>query len=364
LEGKAGPGPGTRSLADQIVILGIEARSGTNFLYHLVSAHPGCRPPDGPFWENHLTRHLDVLAEYAEAVYRHWQPEWEVDKRIGPPDVLLECIGDGLTSFLNLRGAGGPAGPRSPAPDDESSPPAPPRRLVTKTPSVAGLRSFLRVFPRAQLLLIVRDGRSVVESGIRSFNWDHEQATRNWAAAARAILDFDRENGAEGRRYLIVRYEDLHGDTERELRRIFAFLGLAADAYDFEGARRLPVYGSSELARLEGKVHWEPVRKEADFDPVRRWRDWSDARHDRFVWIAGKYLSAFGYPAQIRSGSRPAWAARNTVLDLSYWLRRLSRGLVRLSMRASVRALRGVGLGALPRRLRTAAESVGVRLPP
>jgi hypothetical protein len=111
------------------------------------------------------------------------------------------------------------------------------------------------------------------------------------------------------------------------------------------------VIGSSELARREGKVHWKPVEKPADFDPSQRWSHWSNERHDRFIWIAGEALSRLGYPAEIRSKSRLLWITSNTLVDL----RNTTRS-------ALGRMLRAVGLGTLPRIVRGAGASFGALL--
>lgn len=351
MEAKVHSNANHQSLPDQIVILGISPRSGTHFLYQLIGAHPDCFRFDRPIGGNFLAVHLGFLAQYAQAVYENFRPHWGVEEAIGPPDVLLRCLGDGIASFLMLQDTRNATELRFSDRDEGTSCSAPAKRLLTKAPGVKGLPHFFRVFPRAQLIILLRDGRSVVESGVRSFNWPYEWAMRSWEAAARTILEFDDDNRDGNRKYMIVRYEDLYRDSEEELRKIFTFLGLRTEVFDFEAAKHQPVIGSSELAQREGKVHWKPVEKPADFDPNRRWSHWSDARHDRFIWIAGEALSKLGYPAEIRSKSRLLWIASNMVVDL--------RNKTRLALG---RMLRAVGLGALPRMVRGAGASFGALL--
>ncbi len=121
------------------------------------------------------------------------------------PDQLYAGIGEGLVSFLWA---------------DRH------RRLVTKSPSVRHLARFFAFFPSARLLILVRDGRSVVQSGMDTFGWDFDRGCRAWSEAASTIRHFQQAEAARADRWRLVRYEDLVDDTEGQLRRIFEFLGL------------------------------------------------------------------------------------------------------------------------------------------
>jgi Tol biopolymer transport system component len=146
---------------------------------------------------------------------------------------------------------------------------------------------------------------------------------RHWATAARAILNFQK-SAEPGRRYLIVRYEDLYSDTEREMRRILEFLKLDPERYDFARAIALPVRGSSALTET-GVMHWRPVQRTSGFDPLQRWANWNRRRHERFNWIAGEYLEGLGYKKKRFSGGTWFWIAWNASQDGLHAARRLSR---------------------------------------
>ncbi len=220
------------------------------------------------------------------------------------------------------------------------------RRLVTKTPSVKNLGLFFKLFPAGQLVILIRDGRSVVESSAKTFDQPYGYAAREWARAARIIQDFQAEN--PGGAYLLVRYEDLYNHVERELRRIFDYLGLDPNSYDYSAAGNLPVRGSSTLrgngtssrqSCVANGIHWNPVEKPAAFNPVDRWSNWNRKKHERFNWLAGKYLSRFGYALKTYPRGGWLWCARNVVLDLSHleaavWL--LRRALRRLKTISSL----------------------------
>ncbi len=280
-----------------IFLLGILPRCGTNYLLDLLRVHPDCRAPE-PVWEDFFLYHADRLREYVDAVYDHWTPGWGVDDTLR--DRLFEQLGGGMIAFLAERASA--------------------RRVVTKTPRIDNLHFFFTLFPDAHLLILVRDGRSVVESGVKSFGWYREAAIHSWAAAARTILQFDATNRSSGANYRIVRYEDLWDDLERELRRLLSFLELDPEVYDFDAAAHLPVRGSSKVREHGGAaIHWKPVARTRAFDPMSRWRHWSRARHERFNWVAGRYLTDLGYEPLSFKSNRPLWAAWNRLHDAK-WL--------------------------------------------
>lgn len=291
-----------------IFILGIHGRSGTNFLADLLCLHPDCGLP-APIMEDYLVHHTDLLVRYTKSVYWHWsswKPPFEVDESF--EDLLCQSIGNGLISFLTSQ-------------INE-------KRLVTKTPSVGNLRYFFKLFPQAYLLILVRDGRAVVESSVKSFGWDYEETIRKWADAARTILDFDGNSKDSNVKYMIVRYEDLYSDTEEELRQIFAFLDLETETYNLDAAMNLPVKGSSAFhGQGEKSVHWEPIEKTSDFKPLERWSHWDRALHERFNWIAGQYLLQFGYEEKQYPTNRLLWAIYNRALDTRWRAKVLGQSL-------------------------------------
>lgn len=307
-------------------ILGILQRSGTNYLYSLLREHPSCAGP-GPIWEDHFVQHSKMLREYTNTIYRSWNLKWEIDKKIGPQETLLRCFGDAVDRFLKLQlvdhrsdhnaSEQGPTGQNSP------------EILLTKTPSVEGLESFFDLFPDAPLILIIRDGRAVVESGVRSFGWNYEDAMHRWRAGAQAILELKRRHEDSNKKLLIVKYEDIFLDVKSELLRIFGFLGLDPDSFDFDAAQSLGVIGSSEIRKHAGSVHWQATDRTADFNPLARFSNWDRKKHERFNWIAGDDMSRFGYGLDIAGSNRPLAVVRNRFLDAKWTLRTTAARVVR-----------------------------------
>jgi protein-tyrosine sulfotransferase len=314
---------------DPIFIHGILPRSGTNFLCDLLLLHPDCARAQEPVREDLFLDHSDHLVAFANAARAAWDPSWGT---FGAdlPDRLYAGIGEGLVSFLwNDRE----------------------RRLVTKSPSVRNLNRFFKFYPWARLLVLVRDGRSVVQSGMDTFGWDFDRGCRAWSAAADEICRFQHAQLARADRWRIVRYEDLLDDTERQLRAMFEFLELDATQYDFEAALRLPVRGSSAFGRQGRRVHWELVEKNTSFAPKERWRSWSAGQLERFDWLAGDQLRRFGY-APTRPTTSVLSSVKHMILDWRWNAARRARWAI---YRTRVRA--GTASRPLRRRLGLARES-------
>jgi hypothetical protein len=256
-----------------VFILGITHRSGTNFLSDLVTRHPDCEKVR-TIWEDFLLANSDKLDKFVSAVAGCWNRDWDPDGSARLE--LAEHLGRACLHFLTQK--------TSEVVSDL------PRYLVTKTPSVDHL-DLVPMFPGARAIVIVRDGRAVVESSVRSFGWDFETVAYQWAAAADVILSAQKA----GTPFLLVRYEDLVLHLKDELTRIFSFLEIESATYDFDAALSLPVRGSSMLRTDKGAVHWGKTEKPADFDPLERWKTWTTSDHQRCNSIAGDQMSALGY---------------------------------------------------------------------
>jgi protein-tyrosine sulfotransferase len=309
--------------ANPIFIHGILPRSGTNFLCDLLLLHPDCSRAREPVREDLFLDHSDHLVAFAEAMRAAWDPRWGT---FGSdlPDRLCAGIGEGLVSFLWA---------------DRS------RRLVTKSPSVRHLARFFAFYPWARLLILVRDGRSVVQSGMATFAWwDFDLACRMWSEAADTIRRFQHAESARADRWRLVRYEDLLDDMERQLRGIFEFLALDPAVYDFKAARDLPVRGSSAFGREGREVHWEVVAKDESFAPKERWRSWSTEQLERFDWLAGAQLRRMGYTTQASKRSI-SHSIKHTLRD---WRWRAARSARLAIYRSRVR----LGTASLPLRVR------------
>jgi hypothetical protein len=276
-----------------IFIIGVEHRSGTNFLSDLLALHDDCCRPV-TIGEDYLLQHAPHLKRYASRLHDSWNPEWRASATQAD---IGAALGRSLLTLLT----------------DQASHRG--RRLVTKTPRADQLDLFPWLFPDHPLLIIVRDGRAVAESAVRSFGWSYKHAIGRWNHGARRILEFDRDQREGNCRYLIVRYEDLVTDLESHLRRILSFLRLDASRFDFDAAVNMPVRGSSMLKSQGQTLHWTPVAKSSDFRPLERASNWTPHQHRLFLARAGLSQHLLGY--RVEGSQEPS------LLDRLYlrWLR-------------------------------------------
>jgi len=267
----------TPSQRPPIFILGLLPRSGTNHLSDLLGLHPDTELMH-PVYEDHLVRWTPHLVHYVDDVSRRWSPEWEV-----PADEateLLSSLGDGVAAWVT-GGSG--------------------RHVVTKMPSVQNAHLFFRVFRSSPLVVVVRDGRSLAESGVRTFGWTYERAFRSYSMAAQVLLDLQAT--APSGRLHVVRFEDLVQHPDATMRSVCEHCALDPDSFPYERISQAPVRGSSALAGEGGNVHWARTEKPEGFAPVERWHSWSPHLHRRFAQLAGEQHQALGYDLLNPSGS-------------------------------------------------------------
>jgi len=311
------------SCGGPIFILGVMQRSGTNFINNLLLAHPDCGYP-GIVWEDFFLAHADLLKQYSERVKSHWKVEWceKVNENFGSTSPL-SFIGWGLVEFMRAQ-----QGVTSAHTEKQSSNlNAQKKFLVTATPSVDNLELFFDMFEDSRLLIIIRDGRAVVESGVRSFDWDYEGATRRWEKAARRIIQMDKNNDVKDR-CIIVRYEDLFVETEKTLTHVFKFLGLDPAKYNYSVAQNIGVMGSSELRQKGDAMHWKSVDKPKEFNPLSRADNWNKRMHERFAWIVGDSMEYFGYKQSQKASNSFYWRLWNRVMDIIYSIEIKTEGRV------------------------------------
>jgi hypothetical protein len=283
-----------------VLILGLTPRTGTNYLWDLLCLHPDCAPGREPIREDLFLDSADRILDYVDTVRGRWDPDWGVvDEELEAQ--LLASLGDALLRFLTVD---------------------PSRRLVTKNPSVTNIKHVFRLFPDAQVLVLVRDGRAVVESCVRTFGWDFDLACRRWAEAANEALEFLAARDADDPSVRLIRYEDLVAQSKETVSELLLFLRLDQDRYDFSGAEQLPVRGSSVFLGGRPNVHWQPLERTADFDPLHRWQHWELGARKRFAWLAGSQQHALGYTVDELGTTTVMGRATQRLTSASWRLRR------------------------------------------
>ena len=267
--------------SEPIFILGMLRRSGTNYLSDLLVQHPDCVSA-APVHEDHLVQRAGHSLRYVDAVTGSGRV---LGRAAGERARLLRSLGAGIVTTSKRR---------APAAIGWSR----------RRPALENLDRYFDLFPSVPLLLLVRDGRNVVASNVRSFDVNEEAARQEWASAGRAILEFDARNRGRGLPYRIVRYEDLLDDLESTMTEVLRCCGLDPDrlrprrgagapaARFVDGAprrcrralgarregRRLPA--ERTLARLDA-VSARPVRGGRGRCPARAGLRRSNPRRDR-----------------------------------------------------------------------------------
>ena len=267
-------------------------RSGTSLLARMLDSHPAIAVP----YESHLynrihprarglnldapaARELLVRQILSTADLHQWRPRPSLEATLAAirrPGFhgIVEAL---MESWTSSRGK---------------------TRWGEKTPHHTFCWQTIREgFPDLKVVHLVRDGRDVALS-FRSapFGPKHVYpAAQHWA---RVVTTAEAAGAALGAgSFLVVRYEDLVSDPERELRRICALLGEDYDPgmLDYH-ARDVPYpTDARNAANLQ-----RPVLGDA----CGRWRTGLSLREQRiFEAVAGEQLKRYGYPVlQSRPG--------------------------------------------------------------
>lgn len=243
--------------ASPVFIIGAP-RSGTSVFQFALREHPALW--GGP--ESDLITLLRGLrAAYDAGRVRgrfHWLSRMEVTW-----EEYLEHVGHGINSLYMSRSQG--------------------MRWVEQTPEYTlYLNDLSKMFPKAQYLLIARDGRQVVHS-LRNFvtPQTHEQACRTWRRCVEAALAFSRSAHAD--RVHTVLFSDLIQDTEVSLRKIYAFLGLPYEPKSVAIIREKAPINSS-------------FKNESSSDKLGDcWASWTMRERRRFQEICGDLMSEIGF---------------------------------------------------------------------
>jgi protein-tyrosine sulfotransferase len=255
-----------------IIIHGIMPRSGTVYVGELLRLHPDLYAYPNHVWEMPLLQLADdVRALQAKFLwaYRHNAG------KLGDGD-FLPLVGSAFLAYLSTF-----------TPER--------KRMLLKVPGVHRLDDFYTMFPREHLLVLVRDGRDVVHSTLKT--WPQLRFSfvcRRWRRSAEMVLACHQRYSQRGDGYWLARFEDAVRDPAAFVREACRRFGLDEGSYSFEEIRTIPVRGSSSNHE-KGKVVWNPVDKPQGFKPVGRWQAWPTRKKRTFKRIAGQALMKLGY---------------------------------------------------------------------
>lgn len=202
-----------RLAAPPVFVVGA-ARSGTTWVYDILTAHPEVA---GAYETWLFTPANGLGALFTDA---HWPAKHSGLGKLLPREKVLVVAREAAERVLSEAVCEGR------------------RFLVEKSPNhLYAIPLIEEVLPGCRFIHVLRDGRDVGVS-VRA-------ATRSWVPAWRETfgksirasarfwcnaVDVARRHGAlVGERFLEVRYEDLRGDPETSVRRLFAFAGIPLD---------------------------------------------------------------------------------------------------------------------------------------
>ena len=256
-----------------VFIFGVQPRSGTNLAANLVALHPDIESYPRQMFEMPLLRAAQGTRAFRNELLSYFPrnagsiDEW---------DPLLWMAGGMMRALVSDTGD---------------------RPLLFKSPHMQFVHLFSVLFPDDVCVLVVRDGRDIIASSMKTFHkeWfskSFRQMAREWHLATNAAMKIAAEDTTG--RVLLWRFEDLASDPRATLERDLVKLGLDETRFPYEKLETLPVFGSS-TSEKEGKERWRPVEREKSFNPIGRWQDWSERKQRAFMREAGATLTRAGY---------------------------------------------------------------------
>ena len=279
-------------LSPQIFVRGIMPRSGTNFMADALACHARISRFPGDFWEFVPFRFQNELDAYLSRINNpNHAPGFK-------PSEFLPYFGDAWMQYLTGSSGGN-------------------KVALFKEPSVDHLEAMFQMFPRAKVVLMVRDGRDLIESLLNAgfglpprllrnpHHWrrflpdeDFRILCRQLGRAAGRLESFLQSQSAEKfmDQVKLVRFEDLFASSESVLKDVLAWCDLPSGEFDWEAFRKMPVRGSSFLRDADGSMNFGVgVTRSPEFTPVGRWASWSSRRKLYYAGTVGKRFRSFGY---------------------------------------------------------------------
>ncbi len=255
-----------------IMIHGIMPRSGTVYVGELLRLHPDLYAYPHQLWEfPALQLTGGVLKLQQEFLHAY---KLNMDKL--SEEEFLPLMGASLLAYLYAV-----------APEDQ--------RILIKTPSVQYLSHFFSMFPFEALLILVRDGRDLVHSTLRTWpQLNFIQVCLRWNRSARVIIDNLEHLKSTGNSWWLARYEDALFEPELFVREACQHFGLDESRYPYARIEAIRVIGSSKLEEKH-RLSWRHIKKPVNFRPVGYWGQWSRARKSIFKVLAGRSLVELGY---------------------------------------------------------------------
>ena len=156
---------------------------------------------------------------------------------------------------------------------------------------ISRVPDYAKLWPGAQFVHIVRDGRDVAASQMTEHGtWGYgsiTEAAKSWATLVQRVRKLSRTHAV-----LEIRYEDLVLDAEPTLRRILDFLDLPWD----DGVMRHADVSHSLFENPYNHPSLQTATQPINASAVGRYRrDLTPTQIDTFHAAAGDFLAELGY---------------------------------------------------------------------
>ncbi len=246
-------------------------RSGTSAISWAIAQHPD-------FWTSHESDFLVYLLRNArlriayQTNYNREDGGWLQANAVSYPE-FAASLGLGVDRLFLSRSGG--------------------RRWIDQTPGHTLIAHELAImFPNARFVHIIRDGRAVVRSMLRSefpVSWASafDEACLTWSHYVRVGAGFARSHAD---RCIEVRQEDLLRDPQGVMSRVFTFLG----AHDWRPASEFLQQGRINSS-FEPTTLRDSVAGVAESRCGQSQLVWTPEMSTRFAEIAGPMMRELGY---------------------------------------------------------------------
>lgn len=256
-----------------ILIQGVMPRCGSNYVAEIIGYHPNVYSFPNEIYEFPLLNCVDDLLLMQNRFFQYYPRN---KTKIGEID-FLPLFGSALIAYLY-----------SFVPNDKI--------LLVKSPYVENLNFFFQIFPYENLVLVLRDGRDVVNSTLKTWpdKYTFSDICSSWNRNANMILNFNSYFKNNTNSFIYIKFEEAINNPFDFIKQLCKKFNLDENIYPYDRLNSVPVIGSSSL-KSEGKVNWKRVEKPKNFNPIGSWHNWHFKRKQIFKKNAGETLKKAGY---------------------------------------------------------------------
>lgn len=262
------------SKSNLLFLFGVLPRSGTNFVFKSILLHPDINKSFHP-GEDYILSQSQHLKLYVDKLVDKWSPRWEGTDRVVQKKRILDNLSKAHYNYLKQ--------------DDNIKA----KYIFTKTPSTEGIENLSMLFPESKAIFLVRDGKSLIRSGVKSFIWTYIDSMKKYAQSLSRIKSIVSQDNHKN--CLVINYEKFCSNPEKELKSIYNFLELDPSSINYSQVSQMPVLGSSDhIDDKTGKFKWVVSNESSSTKPKFKKLEWHPLMLKRYNSIC-KIASEFGY---------------------------------------------------------------------